>query len=115
MNDLLPVLLDLEKQAWKAADIRDVAFYRDYLAPEALVVSPWGILDREGLLRDLAENPNEFPKYAIADPKVVPLGEGSAVLVYTVSFGEQRLFVSSVYVQDRGRWKAAFHQRTPAL
>lgn len=115
MEDHLAVLLDIEKQAWKAADTRDVEFYREYLAPEALVVSPWGILDREGILRDLVENPNEFPKYAIMDPKVVPLGEESAVLVYTVSFGGQTLYVSTVYARDRGRWRAAFHQRTPAL
>ncbi len=114
MDDLLAVLLDAEKQAWKAADTRDVEFYRDYLAPEALVVSPWGILDREGILRDLVENPNEFPTYVITDPRVVPLGEEGAVLVYTVSFGGQMLFASTVYARIGGRWRAAFHQRTPA-
>jgi hypothetical protein len=115
MEDLLAVLLDIEERAWKAADTRDVEFYREYLAPEALVVSPWGILDREGLLRDLVENPNEFPEYAIMDPRVVPLGEESAVLAYTVSFGGQTLYVATVYARDNGRWRAAFHQRTPAL
>jgi len=114
MDDLLAVLLDTEKRAWKAADTRDMEFYRDYLAPEALVVSPRGILDREGILRDLVENPNEFPTYVIADPRVVPIGEEGAVLVYTVSFGGQTIYVSTVYARDRGRWRAAFHQRTPA-
>lgn len=115
MEDLLAVLLDIEKRAWKAADTRDVEFYRDYLAPEALVVSPRGILDREGILRDLVENPNEFPKYAITDPRVVPVREEGAVLAYTVSFGGQTLYVSTVYARAGGRWRAAFHQRTPAL
>ena len=114
MNDLLPVLLDLEASL-KAADLRDVAFYRDYLAPEALVVSPWGILDRGGASPRPRREPKRIPEYCIADPKVVPLGEGAPSSSTPVSFGEQRLFVSSVYVQDRGRWKAAFHQRTPAL
>jgi hypothetical protein len=115
MEDLLTVLSGIEKRAWKAADTRDVKFYREYLAPEALVVSPWGILDREGILRDLVENPNEFPEYAIMDEKVVPVGEGCAVLAYTVSFGGQTLYVSTVYARNGGRWRAAFHQRTPAL
>ncbi len=115
MEDLLTVLSGVEKQAWKAADTRDMEFYREYLAPEALVVSPWGILDREGILRDLAENPNEFPEYAIMDEKVVPVGEGCAVLAYTVSLGGQTLYVSTVYARSGGRWRAAFHQRTPAL
>ncbi|MCK9317381.1 MULTISPECIES: nuclear transport factor 2 family protein [unclassified Methanoculleus] len=115
MEDLLAVLSDIEKRAWKAADTRDVEFYRDYLAPEALVVSPWGILDREGILRDLVENPNEFPKYAVMNPRVVPVGEGCAVLAYTVSFGAQMLYVSTVYARSGGRWRAVFHQRTPAL
>ncbi|BBL67206.1 nuclear transport factor 2 family protein [Methanoculleus chikugoensis] len=114
MEDLLAALLDIEKRAWEAADTRNVEFYRDYLAPEALVVSPRGILDREGILRDLVENPNELPEYAIMDPRVVPLGEESAVLAYTVSFGGQILFVSTVYARAEGRWRAAFHQRTPA-
>ena len=115
MDDLIAVLLDLEQRAWKAADTRDMEFYRDYLTPEALVVSPRGIMDREGILRDLVENPNELPEYAIMDSRVVPLGEESAVLAYTVSFGGQTLYVSTVYALDGGRWRAAFHQRTPAL
>jgi hypothetical protein len=114
MEDLLTTLSDIEKRAWEAADTRDAEFYREYLAPEALVVSPRGILDREGILRDLVENPNEFPKYTIMDEKVVPLGEEAAVLVYTVSFGGQTLYISTVYARSGGRWRAAFHQRTPA-
>lgn len=113
MDDLLAVLLDTEKRVWKAADTRDMEFYRDYLAPEALVVSPRGILDREGILRDLVENPNELPAYTITDPKVVSLGEEGAVLAYTVSFGGQTIFVSTVYARSDGRWRAVFHQRTP--
>ena len=114
MEDLLSTLLDIEKRAWKAADTRDVEFYREYLAPEALVVSPRGILDRDGIIRDLMENPNELPAYVITDPKVVPLGEEGAALAYTVSFGGQTIFVSTVYTRSDGRWRAAFHQRTPA-
>jgi hypothetical protein len=114
MEDWLAVLLDIEKRAWEAADTRDVEFYREYLAPEALVVSPRGILDRDGIIRDLIENPNELPAYFITDPKVVPLGEGGAVLAYTVSFGGQTLYISTVYTRSDGRWRAAFHQRTPA-
>lgn len=114
MEDLLSTLLDLEKRAWKAADVRDAEFYREYLAPEALVVTPCAVLDRDGIIRDLIENPNELPAYVITDPKVVPLGEKGAVLAYTVSFGGQTIFVSTVYTRSDGRWRAAFHQRTPA-
>ena len=115
MEDLLAALLEIERGAWKANDVRDVAFYREYLAPEALVVSPRGVLNREGILRDLVENPHELPEYVIRNPEVVPLGEGSAVLTYTVSLGGQAFFVSTVYTRKDGRWRAAFHQRTPAL
>lgn len=115
MEDLLAVLLEIEKKAWKANDARDVAFYREYLAPEALIVSPWGVLDRNGVLRDITENPHELPAYTITDEKIVPLGEESAVLTYAVSLGGQTFFVSTVYLRNDGRWQAAFHQRTPAL
>jgi hypothetical protein len=115
MDGLLTILLDIEKRAWIAVDVRDVEFYRDYLTPEALVVSPWGVLDKDGILRDIAENPNELPAYTITDPRVVPIGEESGVLTYTVSLGGQTLFVSTVYTRSDGRWRAAFHQRTPAL
>lgn len=114
MEDLLTVLLEIEERAWGAVDNRDVEFYREYLSPEALVVSPPGVLDREGILRDIVENPHELPAYTITDPKVVPLGEAGAVLAYTVSLGGQTLFVSTVYTRSDGRWRAAFHQRTPA-
>ncbi|MDD3858016.1 MAG: nuclear transport factor 2 family protein [Methanoculleus sp.] len=115
MEDLLTVLLEIEKRAWKANDARDVAFYREYLAPEALVVSPWGVLDRERLLRDIVENPHELPEYTVRDEKVVPLGEESAVLTYTVSLGGQAFYVSTAYTRKGGRWQAVFHQRTVAL
>jgi len=115
MEDLLTALFDIERRAWRAADTRDAEFYREYLAPEALVVSPRGILDREEILRDLVENPNEFPEYAIMDEKVVPLGEEGAVLAYTVSFGGQIFYVSTAYTRKGDRWRAAFHQRTPAI
>lgn len=115
MEDLLTTLLDVEKQAWKAVDFRDVEFYRDYLTPEALVVSPWGVLDKDGILRDIVENPHELPRYTIMNPKVVPIGEESGILVYTVSLGGQTLFASTVYTRSDGRWRASFHQRTPAL
>jgi len=115
MEDLVAVLLEIEKKAWNANDARDVAFYREYLTPEALVVSPWGVLDRERLLRDIAENPHELPEYTVRDEKVVPLGEGSAVLTYTISLGGQTFFVSTVYTRKGGRWQVAFHQRTVAL
>lgn len=115
MEDLLAVLLEIEKRAWKAADTRDVTFYREYLAPEALVVTPFAVLDRDGIIRDITENPNELPAYTITGPRVVPLGQESAVLTYTVSLDGQTLYVSTVYARDGDRWRAAFHQRTPAL
>ncbi len=89
-------------------------FYREYRSPGALIITPPGVLDREGILRDIAQNPHELPAYTITDPKAVPLGEESAVLAYTVSFGGQMLFVSTAYARSDGRWRAVFHQRTPA-
>ncbi|WP_332450109.1 nuclear transport factor 2 family protein [Methanoculleus sp.] len=101
MEDLVTVLLEIEKRAWKANDARDVAFYREYLAPGALVVSPWGVLDREGILGDLVKNPHELPEYTVQDEKVVPLGEESAVLTYTVSLGVQTFYLCGVEGAER--------------
>ncbi|WP_317064242.1 nuclear transport factor 2 family protein [Methanoculleus caldifontis] len=115
MEDLLAVLCDIENRAWKAADTRDAGFYREYLAPEALIVTPFGVLNREEIIREIAENPLELPAYALSDERVVPLGEENAVLVYTVSLGGHTLYVSTVYARNKGRWRAAFHQRTPAV
>ncbi|WP_243670659.1 hypothetical protein [Methanoculleus chikugoensis] len=117
MEDLLAALLDIEKRAWEAADTRNVEFYRDYLAPEALVVSPPGGHPGQG--RDPPRSRGEPPqrtsgvRHHGSEGRALG-GEESAVLAYTVSFGGQILFVSTVYARAEGRWRAAFHQRTPA-
>jgi hypothetical protein len=124
-------LLELEDRQWEANRNADADFYRGYLTDDALVVSRFGVLDRQQILRMFAGgNVNPFLSTAIEDPRVVVLDHDSAILTYKATIealitkattadvreGQTTVFsiyASTVYVRANGTWRAAFHQQTP--
>ncbi len=73
-----PLLLKLEKQAWEANQKRDTGFYRKYFTHDALVISPYGVFDRQTFLNNLARKAQSFQSFTIEQPRVMALGENCA-------------------------------------
>jgi hypothetical protein len=81
------------------------------------VFSGLGVLSRdEALSGVLGASP--WTGWTIDDPRVVPLGDGAAALVYTTrarraSSAEYRAAVTSVYRRAGDGWELAVHVQTP--
>jgi hypothetical protein len=112
------MLLALEDEGWDAlSSDRGAAFYDEILTPHALMVVPGMVLTKERAVKEI-EAGRPWSDFRIEDPMVVRLTEQSAVLTYraTARRGnepEHFTLMTSVYVENGGSWKLAFHQQTP--
>ncbi len=117
---LRQTLLALEEQAWQALSAgRAQQFYGRYLAPQAVMVFPTGVLTREQALSSLDSAP-PWASHTIDDAQVVVLTEDSALLTYSARaqrMGEAPYLarMTTVFVREPGGddWLTAFHQQTP--
>lgn len=116
--ELERTLLHLEHEGWQALSGDDgAAFYEHVLSPHSLMVFPGIVLPKERAVDEIEKAP-PWAEFHIDEPLVVRLTEQSAVLTYTATArregrGEYHALMSSVYVQNDGDWKLAFHQQTP--
>lgn len=113
-------LLRLEHDGWESlCDGSGGDFYgRAMTADGLMVLADGSVFDRETVESSLRDAP-AWGSYEIEDPRLVPLGDDSAALVYIGrAFREAGgpAFVaamSSVYVRVDGRWRLALYQQTP--
>lgn len=113
----------LERQGWDAlVSGRGAEFYEWMLTPEALIVVPGMVLDRQQTLASWEGLP-PWSEYNLSDERVVPLGTQTALVTCQVSARRSsdqepyRTRLTSVYVRpgggEDGEWRLAFHQQTP--
>ena len=116
MND---ELLRLEREGWDALTTDGAAeFYEKVLAPAALMLFPgMDVLDRPTILQAMRAAP-PWRWYKLSEERVDLLADGTAAVTYLASAQRdgQAPYVariSSLYVEQDGGWKLAFHQHTP--
>lgn len=90
--------------------------YRRHLAPEALIVLPHGVLDRDACIAAM-EAATGWDELEITDARTLQLGDDGAVLTYAWRSrrGETSYtaLMSSVYARRDGAWRLLLHQQTP--
>jgi hypothetical protein len=117
-QELEETLVSLEDQAWQSLSQGTGAdFYRQNLTPDAVMVFPFGVLDRDAAIEAIAAA-SPWSTYAIADTRVTALTHGSAILTYRARAqraGQEPYAarMSTAFVKHEGVWKTAFHQQTP--
>jgi hypothetical protein len=117
-DQLERMLLALEDEGWEAlSGDRGAAFYDEILTPHALMVVPGMVLTKERAMKEI-EAGGPWAEFRIEDPLVVRLTEQSAALTYRATARrdnepERVALMTSVYVENGGSWKLAFHQQTP--
>ena len=113
-------LVDLEQKGWHALSGDNGAeFYDAFLADEAMMALPIGVLDRDTCIEAIAATP-PWKTYELSDMHVVVLSEESAMVVYTATAQregqpEYRAVMSTTYVLSDDEWLIAFHQQTPLI
>jgi hypothetical protein len=115
-NDVKRALLALKDAAIRATAEQDVAFYANYLSDDAVGVTPFGVFDKQQILRGM-EDGRSFRSRRIGDTRAVVLGEDAGLVTYRATFetadGETEFFVSTVYRRFADGWKGIFYQQTP--
>jgi hypothetical protein len=111
--DVKQTLLRIEHEL---ADGRG-AEYRRHLAEDAVVIVPSQALDKEATAQAMDSSPG-WDELSIEDPRVIELGDGSAVLTYRFrgrrgSDFAYAALMSSAYRRSDGEWKLVLHQQTP--
>jgi len=108
-------LMRLKDAALAATRARDLAFYRGYLAEDAIAVLPVGVMGKEAILR--AVERGAIQGADIAGTRVLVLGPDAGLVTYRATFeGEGRrlaAFVTTLYARREGRWLGVLYQQTP--
>lgn len=111
-------LLALEEEGWRAlSSDRGAEYFGELLTVHSLMVFPGIVLSKDRALEEIPKAP-PWAEFCIDDPRVVRLTEHSAVLTYRATARragepEYHALMSSVYVENGGSYKMAFHQQTP--
>jgi hypothetical protein len=114
-------LIDLERRGWEALSASPdeaTAFYDRVLDAEVAMLLPGGMVidDRASALAAMGGQP--WASYALADERVLALGDDAGVVLYAVVAERSgapaySALVSSTYVRRDGGWRLAAHQQTP--
>ena len=125
MNGVKEELLDLEERQWKANREADADFYRQYCADDFVIVSRFGVLTKADVLAQFEKgNVNPFLRTDMEDPRVLAIGDDSALLTYKETIeasidaegGKTRTFsiyATTVYRRSGDGWRFVLHQQTP--
>jgi hypothetical protein len=117
-ENVTQALLAREEEAWRALAAGTGAdFYRRNLTDDALMVFPFGVLDRAATIAAIEAAP-PWAWFRIDEPKVVRLAADAALLTYRATAqrtgqAPYTAWMTTVFVQRDGTWKTAFHQQTP--
>jgi hypothetical protein len=113
MDDVEATLRVLKDQALAATRDRDQDFYRGYLADDAVAVLPAGVFDKDAVIAALGAPRVPFQSSAIEDTRVMVLGPDTGIVTYRATFGDQVVFVTTVYARRDGAWQGVHYQQTP--
>ncbi len=90
--------------------------YRERLRDDAVVIVPGQALTLEETAAAMDVSPG-WDTFALDDPRVLPLGETAALLIYrfTGHRGEDTYsaLMTSAYVSAGDEWRLVLHQQTP--
>ncbi|HEV7607127.1 MAG TPA: nuclear transport factor 2 family protein [Steroidobacteraceae bacterium] len=116
-SEIESVLLALKAAAVRATEKADVAFYADYLADDAIGVTPFGIFNKQQILQGMKDG-KSFKSSKIEDSRAVALGEEAGLVTYRATFEVEgrpasEFFVSTLYRRFADGWKGVFYQQTP--
>lgn len=104
-----------------AINAGDTAFFERNLTDNAMLIfpGPGNTYTKQQCVDSMSDHP-PYVKYDLADPKIVHMGESTAVLthhatvMHTADEKPRSIVVATVLVHQEGTWRMALHQWTPA-
>ncbi len=104
-----------EKLVWDALKSKNFDAFASYLASDAMELEADGVYDKAGSVKGVSMF--DFSKVQLSDWKTLKLDDDASVVTYTVmipGMKPEKEFHSTVWVNRDGKWRALFHQGTPA-
>ncbi|MGY1806575.1 nuclear transport factor 2 family protein [Blastococcus sp. SYSU D00669] len=119
-DELTRDLLQLEHRGWQAlSDGSGADFYGSLMTDDGVMVLANGtVADRAAVLEALRGSP-PWQRFELDSARVVPAGDGAAVLVYTARAWREESgppfagAMTSTYVRDGDGWRLAVYTQTP--
>lgn len=115
-SEIEAVLLALKAAAIRANEKSDVSFYAEYLADDAIGVTPQGVFNKQQILAALRNG--GFKSTRVEDTRAFALSDDAGMVTYrawleTGGGPAREVFVSTLYRRYVDGWKGVFHQQTP--
>lgn len=104
-----------EKLVWDALKSRNFDAFASYLASDAMEIEANGVYDKAGSVKGVSMF--DFSKAQLSDWKTVKLDDDASIVTYTLmipGMKPEKEFHSTVWASRDGKWRALFHQGTPA-
>ena len=122
-GDLKDDLLAMEKKSWTAWGKRDGNAYLDYLTEDAVqAVAGAGVTSgRSEIISAVNANTCKMARFDFSDAKLRQLSPDIALISYvatqdTVCDGAKlprKVYATSTYIRQSGKWRSAHYQETP--
>lgn len=116
-RDTSEVLIELEREGWEALRTGEGArFYAEILTPDALMIFPDMVMDRDESLAAIARAA-PWTSYRIEGSRVLRAGDDGAVVTYRAigkrGAMEYDAMMTTVYARRDGGWRVLLHQQSP--
>lgn len=111
-------LVVLERDGWEALASGEAReFYDRLLASGAVMVLPFGVMERDDAIESMAQAP-PWTSYRLDEMTVHSLGDAMAVVAYRVRAHRDgadayEAMLTSTYVWSGGDWRMVLHQHSP--
>lgn len=113
MTDMIQELKQLKQSALDATQRADGDFYMNYLADEAIAITPRGVLDKAAIVQAMSMPDAPFKSLGIKDERYVQLSEDVGIVIYKASYASGDVYTSTVYKRYDGTLKGVVYQQTP--
>ena len=121
-TQILKKLSANETALWNAWKNKDAKPFQMWLSADSVNVGDQGVGGKADVTKDIASMPCEIKSFTLSDWKLTMVDSDAALISYK---GTQdgtcagtalpaAVWASSLWVNRKGKWLAAFHQETPA-
>ena len=104
-----------EKLAWDALKRKDYDAFASFLDDAQIEVEADGVYDKAGTLKGVRMF--DASKFELSDFKIVSFDSDASLVTYVVKPSTPKASLerhSTIWVKRNGKWRALFHQGTPA-
>ena len=117
-------LATIEKSLWEGWKNGDAKPFETGLTADSINITATGItMGKAQIIKDITSGDCKVASYSLADVKAHQLTKDSAMLTYKASQDAvcrgkkipDEVYVSAVYVNQNGAWKAASYHETPVV